>query len=238
MQMEFVMTRYLAGLVILLCITPSWAQETEPTASAEGRYTELVKEDGNFRETWVLPGVDPSTYNKVFVWDGEFEYRDVGPALRTRSTLLYSHKREFGISEADRLKFEEIVGEAFLKEISKGKQFQLIDDVDDVDASTLILRGGLLDIISRVPPETVGRSEIYLASIGAATFVMELIDARTGDVVALVAERRSIDTVNARSGIMMPTNSVTILGDIRRWASDLARRLRSAIDQAIKKSAS
>ena len=37
---------------------------------------------------------------------------------------------------------------------------------------TLILRGGLLDIISRVPPEFVGRSEVYLASIGEATFVV------------------------------------------------------------------
>jgi hypothetical protein len=63
------------------------------------RYDELVKEKGEFRETWVLPGVDPSKYNKVFIWQGQFEYRDVGPARKTRSTMLSTHKREFGISE-------------------------------------------------------------------------------------------------------------------------------------------
>lgn len=242
------MNRRLAAMCLVVgamlplgsCLQAQQAPEAqEPAPAVPDRYVELVKEDGSFRETWVLPGVDASRYHKVFVWDGEFDYRDVGPARKTRSTLLRTHKREFGISEQDRRKFEEIVGDAFLKEIAKGKQFQLIDSIDDVDESTLILRGGLLDIISRVPPETVGRSEIYLASIGAATFVMELIDARSGDVVALVAERRSIDTMNARSGgFMMQTNSVTILGDIRRWASTLARRLRTAIDEAIEESAS
>ncbi len=216
--------------------TPAPAAGTENTEQQQGsdRYAELVKEDGEFSETWILPGVNFGQFDKVYFWQGQFEYRDVGPARRTRSTMLSTRHQEFGISEADRRKFEEIVREAFGKEFAKAKTFSIIQDVDAIDASTLILRGGLLDIISRVPPEFVGRADIYLSSVGAATFVMEMIEARTGDVVALVAERREAETLNTRGmGVAVPANSATIMGDIRRWAGSLARRLRSALDKAI-----
>ena len=208
------------------------AQEEQSQAS--DRYSELVKVDGAFRETFVMPGINFGDFNKVYFWEAQFEYRDVGPARKTRSTMLSTHKREFGISEEDRARFEEIVGEAFEKEISKAKQFTIIDNIDDIDSATLILRGALIDIISNVPPETVGRSDVYLSSVGAATFVMEFIDARTGGVVALVAERRAMETLNARGGISVPANSASVMGDIRRWSGDLARRLRTRLDKAIK----
>lgn len=211
------------------------AGSQEQTSSGSDRYSELVKVNGAFSETFVMPGIDFGDFNKVYFWEAQFEYRDVGPARRTRSTMLSTHKREFGISEEDRRKFEEIVGEAFEKEISKAKNFTIVDNIDDIDASTLILRGALIDIISKVPPETVGRSDVYLSSVGAATFVMEFIDARTGDVVALVAERREMETLNSRSGMAaIPANSASVMGDLRRWSGDLARRLRTRLDRAIK----
>ena len=212
------------------------AAEAQQSESDGGdRYSELVKVNGQFSETFVLPGINFGDFNKVFLWEAQFEYRDVGPARKTRSTMLHTHKREFGISEEDRRKFEEIVGEAFDKEISRAKQFTIVDNIDDIDAQTLILRGALIDVISKVPPEMVGRSDIYLSSVGAATFVMELIDARTGGVVALVAERRAIETLNSRTGMAnVPANSASIMGDIRRWSGDLARRMRNGLDKAIK----
>lgn len=209
------------------------AQAAEQQSQGEDRYAELVKEKGEFRETWILPGVDFGRFDKVYFWQGQFEYRDVGPARKTRSTMMSTHKREFGISEEDRRRFEEIVAESFRKEFEKAKSFTIIENIDAVDTSTLILRGGLLDIISRVPPEFVGRADVYLSSVGAATFVMELIEARTGDVVALVAERREAETLNARAGAMVPANSASVLSDIRRWSGGLARRLRVALDEAI-----
>jgi hypothetical protein len=189
------------------------AATEQQESEAENRYSELVEEKGEFRKTYVLPGVDPSKYKKIFFWDGQQFY---------------------GIAEEDRAKFEESVGEAFRKELVRAKQFEIIENLDEVDTSTLIARGALLDIVSRVPPEMIGRSDVYLSSIGEATFVIELMDAENGHVVALAAERRSIETLNARSGAMVPANSASIMGDIRRWAGNLARRLRNALDKAIK----
>ena len=226
-------------LAVIAAVVAIGEEETQEEEGDESnRYSELVKEKGEFRETWVLPGVDAAKYNKVFFWEGQFEYRDVGPAQKTRSSVLNTHKREFGISDEDRQKFEEIVRESFRKEVVKAKKFTIVESIDDLDTATLILRGGMLDIISRVPPQTVGRSDIYLSSIGEATFVLELMDAGTGSVVALVAERRAIETLNARGGGMgVPANSASIMGDIRRWAGNLARRMRNALDKAIKEGA-
>jgi len=222
------------GLSFLALLIGAEESADQSGDEAGDRYAELVERDGKFDEVFVLPGTDMGRFDKVFLWGAQFEYRDVGPAQKTRGTMLSTHKREFGISEEDRKKFEEAVGEAFRKEINKGKQFTVIESIDEVDASTLIMRGALVDIISRVPPETVGRSDVYLSSIGAATFVIELIDAKSGSVIALVAERRSIDTLNARSGLAsVPANSASILGDIRRWSGSLARRLRGRLDDVI-----
>ena len=85
-----------------------------------------------------------------------------------------------------------------------------------------------------MPPERVGRSEIYLASIGEATLMVELIDAANGEVVAVVAERRRFQSGAGRiDEFSMPTNNVTIIAEVRRWATRAARKLRDELDKAI-----
>lgn len=39
----------------------------------------------------------------------------------------------------------------------------------------------------RLPPEFVGRSEVYLANVGEATLVMEFLDGKTGEVLARIS---------------------------------------------------
>lgn len=195
------------------------------------RYDHLERDKSGFRETWVAPDADFTQYDKLYLWEAEFQYRDVGPARRSRSTMMNTRQREFGISEADREVFEEVVAEAFVKEIQKARNFRL---VDELGPNTLIMRGAILDIISRVPPEAIGRTEIYLASIGEATLVMELIDARTGDVLALVAERRAIQAPGGQIDFTtMPTNNVSIIADVKRWSRRAAATLRRELDNAI-----
>ena len=218
-------------LVLLLAAqwAPAQAQQTDTKPSDSSAHAQLEKGKSSFRETWVNPDADFTQYTKLYVWDGQFEYRDVGPARRSRGTMVRTHKREFGISDADRAKFEKAISDAFMKQIEKGKRFQL---VAEIGPNTLILRGGLLDIVSNVPPEMTGPSEIYLSSVGEATLVMELLDAETGEVVALVAERRRIQPMGGQIG-STPTNSVTVLADVRRFASSAASRLSKELDKAI-----
>ena len=206
-----------------------FAQDDEQATESD---SELIKVKSSFQETWVHPDADFTKFSKLYLWDALFEYRDVGPAQRTRTTMMSSRKREFGISDADREKFEEMVSEAFVKEIQKSKKLEL---VDEIGPGTLILRGAVLDIISLVPPDTIGRSEIYLSSMGEATLVVELIDAENGEVAAVVAERRAIARPGSSTidSFSTPTTSVTVIAEVRRWSTRAASKLRKELDRAI-----
>jgi hypothetical protein len=215
-----------AATLLLTGIAVAADEEQAPSATEN-----MVKAESAFQETWVNPNFDFREYHNLFLWESYFEYRDVGPARATRSTMMNTHKREFGISENDRRKFEEVVGESFVKEIQKVKNLEI---VDAPGPDTLILRGAAVDIVSQVPPELVGRNEIYLATIGEATLVLELIDAETGTTVAIVAERRAIKSGTGRvDQFSMPVNNATIIAEVRRWARSAAAKLRKELDAAV-----
>ncbi len=218
-------------LLSFLLALPLAAQQPN-LATVEGAADLEKVKRAKFRETYVNTGVDFSRYSKVYLGDALFDYRDVGPAQRTRSySSMSSSKGVFGISEEDRQKFEELVSEAFIKELEKAKQFTIVDTIDE---KTMIMRGAVVDIISRVPPEFVGRSEVYLASVGEATLVMEFLDGKTGEVLARVAERGRIGSGTGQIDMFsMRTTSVSVISDVRRWASSAARRLRSELDSAM-----
>jgi hypothetical protein len=206
------------------------AQGEDPATELD-QHADLEKGKSAFKETWIHPDADFTQYNKLYLWEAEFEYRDVGPAQSTSSTRMSTRKREFGISDADRQKFEEVVSEAFVKGVQKTKKFEL---VDEIEPDTLIMRGAALDIISLVPPQSTGRSDVYLSNIGEATLVLELIDADTGDVLGLVSERRKIQSGNGQMDMMtMPTSSVTVIAEVRRWAQRAGSKLASELDKAI-----
>ncbi len=208
------------------------AEEQQPTlATVEGGADLEKVKRAKFRETYVNTAVDFTQYNKIFLGDALFDYRDAPPPQRYR-TSFHTRSRTgiYGISDKDKERFEQMVSEAFDKELAKGKQFTITDTIDD---NTMYLRGALVDIVSRVPPEFTGSSEVYLATVGEATLVLELLDGRSGEVLARIAERGRIGRPGGQID-GMPANSVTIDADVRRWASGAARRLRSELDLAMK----
>jgi hypothetical protein len=87
-----------------------------------------------------------------------------------------------------------------------------------------------------VPPDTMGRSDIYLSTIGEATLVIEAIDAVTGRTVAIVSERRAIQPPGGGQldRFSTPANRVTIMSDIKRWARRQASKLRKELDKTAK----
>ena len=226
------MNKIITGILMaaLLLAGGTTAQEVDE-AAVEERYGHLEKGKSGFRETWVNPNTDWTQFDKLYLWEAEFQYRDVGPARRTRSTMMNTRQREFGILDEDRKRFEDSVSEAFIKELQKAKNFTV---VDEIGPNTLILRGAALDIISKVPPEMVGRTEIYVSNMGEATLVVEIIDASDGEVVAIVAERRAIQSGRGTiDNMSMPANRVTVFAEVRRWAGRAARKLREELDKAM-----
>jgi hypothetical protein len=220
-------------LLLVLCfiVSPVVAQVNDAPLNTDTTGLEKVKR-AKFRETYVDTGVDFSRYTNLYLGDAYFDYRDVGPAQRSRSSALStSNKGVFGIAEEDRIKFQEVVSEAFMKQLAKGKNFTVVDSIDE---NTMIMRGAVIDIVSRVPPQFAGRSEVYLATVGEATLVMEFLDGMTGDVLAKISERGRIGSPSGRiDQFSMPANRATVTGDVRRWANSAAIRLRKELDGAM-----
>ena len=217
-------------MTALLFVGSTTAQEADEDA-VEERYGHLEKGKSGFKELWFNPATDWTQYDKIYLWEAEFQYRDVGPARRTRSTMMNTRQREFGILDSDRQRFEEAVSESFIKELQQAKNFTI---ADEIGPNTLIMRGAALDVISKVPPETVGRSEVYVSNMGEATLVLELIDASNGEVVAVVAERRAIQSGMGRiDDFTMPANRTTVFAEVRRWSKRAAMKFRQELDKAI-----
>lgn len=221
----FAGTLLLAGLVA--------AQEATPVPEITGA-DQLVKEKGRFRETWVRPDVEITKYSKLLVWQPVFEFREVGEAKGGETTSkMLTTGGGFAIREEDRQKFAKVVSDAFVKELERSKLFQV---VDEVGPDTLILRSGVLDIVSDVPPPYSGMSNIYLSSVGQATIVFQLIDAETGVIQATAGERQEIQPRGRGHMVSnIPVSENTVWVEVERWARQAAQDLRKALEKARKK---
>ena len=90
------------------------------------------------------------------------------------------------MTEAQRERLLATVREAFLKELGKSTRFTL---VDEPGPDVLMIRGTLLDVVSFVPPDTAGRTEVFLSSVGEATLVLEVRDSITHAIFARAVDR-------------------------------------------------
>jgi hypothetical protein len=160
-----------------------------------------------------------------------FQFRDLGEkkTVKTTSSILQSPEGLFPVAPESREKFRQVVVGAFVKELEHSKRFEV---VDTVGPGTLLLRGAIFDIVSNVPPQ-LNRGNVYLSSVGEGTFVIELIDAETGEILARVAERRRIQPPGGGGG--KPANAATVWADVEQWAWGVASDFRRELDKAQEK---
>jgi len=202
------------------CATPEPTIQTG--AEAETTHDGLVRVDNSaFQRAWVDPTIDLSQYSKIMPGGAEFEFR----AVRGSGTSMRrSNATEFPISESNRQRLKEMADEIFDEELSRSVRFQM---VDSPGPDVLVVRGAMLDIVSNVPPQTAGRSDIFLSRVGEATLVLEIVDSTSGETLARAAERGAAQPAGnrgMRSSTPANTNEVRRL--FRRWAV----RLREGLD--------
>jgi hypothetical protein len=219
---------FMMSLVVLLGAGLGSAG-TDPQAGSE-----QVKVKGPFNETWVLPDADMSQYSKLYPWKAVFQFREVGEGgSGTTATKLRGGDGPFYVNEESRQQFEKMVTETFVTELGRSKIFEV---VDEVGPDTLLVRVMMVDIISNVPPRFTGTADIYISAVGEATFIFELIDSETGVVQATVSERRRIQPRSQMFQVSSrPANAATVWSDVQRWATEVARDLRKALEKAHKK---
>jgi len=205
--------------VLVLAFAGFAAAQDAPETSFDG----LVKQEkGRFKLTYVDPDIDFTAYNKYIPGSAQFQFRAV---KKTSSmTARRSNQREFWISDADKQKLEDTVSSIFAEELAKSETFT---ETNEPGPDTLIIRGALHDIVSQVPPEIIGRGEIYLSSMGEATLIIEAVDSLSGEVIYRAIERRAA----ARPGNqLVVANTVTSWAELRRLARRWASNLRDGMD--------
>ncbi len=208
----------LLSLVIIACTSAPPALQTGP--DAERTFDGLVRVDNaRFRDAWADPEVDFSQYNKVMPGGARFEFRAVSKTAG-RTSLSRGSRGEFWISDANRDKLVGTVSAVFKEELSKAQGWEA---AEEVGPDVLILRGALLELVSFVPPEMIGQSQIYLSSVGAATLVIEGIDSMSGEVVFRAVDRRSTNSTGRAS-------TVTTWSEVRRVARRWAMILREGLE--------
>ena len=180
---------------------------------------------------WARTDIDLSGYSKIMLEGVGVEFRPVdGPysgRAGTSSIRNSSSRTEFQLDDkTKKLVVEEISG-AFTEELAQSDKYEI---VDATGPDVLLLRAGLLDVISRVPPTTVGRSSIYLDSVGEATLVMELYDSTSHAILARAIDRRAAERP---TGTVMESNTATNRADVRRLGRRWASIIRGGIETLI-----
>ncbi|MDP2324187.1 MAG: DUF3313 family protein [Gammaproteobacteria bacterium] len=222
------MKHLLRALALCACSGLIACAPTNPVIDLQGEtYDGMVPvHDSGMKEAWVKPDIDISSYGKILLLPTEVQFRAVRPGAG--SSLSRSTVREFPIRPADQQRLVEMVTEVFREELAKSRTLTL---TTEPGPDVLLVRISLLDIVSKVPPEGSGRTEIYLDEVGAATLVLELQDSTSGETLARAVDRRAAESFDGLDGPgrPIPTTSVTAWSEVRRvarrWASAITRRI-------------
>lgn len=220
-----------AGAALALMIAGCTSTPTfQQGADAEVTFDGLTRVEGTVMDdVWARADIDLKGYTKVMFEGVGVEYRPVtGPYSGRAGTtsVRRSSDNEFQLDAETRALFEKEIQGAFLDGMGRSKVFTI---VDEPGPDVLLVQGGLLDVVSRVPPETVGRSRIFIDSVGEATLVLEIRDSESNAIFARAIDRRAAED----PGRMTESNRVTNLADVRRLGRRWATVLREALEKLL-----
>jgi len=217
-------TNQISALLLTSAVIISGCASKPPTfqqgPDAEVSFDGLTRVDNTaFKKVWADPDADLSVYTKIIPIKAEIEFRAVKGSSRRSS------KSEYPIDEKDRIKVIDTIAQVLREEIGDNKRFVI---TDKPASDTLILAVSLLDIVSNVPPELIGRGEIFLSRVGEITIVLELKDSQSGETLLRAAERGVVEPAGNRG---MRSNSVTNMNELRhlarRWGTKITTGLES-----------
>ncbi len=198
-----------------------------PELGTELTYDGLAKvTNPKVSDAWMRPDFSLAGYTKIMLVGAGIQYRPVKPV--SRAAARSAIKTEFPLTEKQQARLRSIVSEAFKSELAKTKRFLL---VDQPGPDVLTIWGGLIDVVSNVPPAATGRDEIYLTSVGQATLVMELRDSESNAVLVRIVDRRAAQFSDS-TPLAMRSSPVAGWSEVRRLARSWATRLRTSLDEA------
>ncbi len=180
---------------------------------------------------WARKDIDISGVNKIMFEGVGVEFRNVSGPYSGRggtgtSRATTSSRDEFQLDAETRELFTAEISDAFLEELARSEVF---DIVDEPGPDVLLISAGLLDVVSRVPPETIGRSRVFIENFGEATLVLEIRDSESHTVLVRAVDRRAAESGMGMREATRVTNRAEVRRLGRQWASLLRKGLESAL---------
>jgi predicted small lipoprotein YifL len=191
----------------------------EGAQSFDGLYPATGARRGT--KVWMQEDLDLSAYNKIMLQGAGISYRPVKSASSVAA--VNSNRQEFPIAANTRDDIRDTFSASFVKELGKQDRFEV---VEEPGPGVLLVRGALLDVISRVPPEPIGRSNIYLSTVGEATLIVELRDSESEAPLLRAMERRA---TTRNTDMPIWSNPVTNMNEVRILADAWARRVSASL---------
>ncbi|MDJ0907004.1 MAG: DUF3313 family protein [Woeseiaceae bacterium] len=178
---------------------------------------------------WARKDIDLSGVTGVRFKSLGVEYRNVDGPYSGRAGVgtgrARSSQTEFQLDAATRALFEEEISGAFMEEIRRSTVFEV---TDESGPNVVDVHIGLLDVVSRVPPDTVGRSRIFIDRVGEATLVLEIRDSISNTVLVRAVNRRAAQNFTAQESTP-PRNRAEVRRLGRRWGQILRDGLEKMI---------
>ena len=198
---------------------------------AEVTFDGLTRMDGTVMDiVWARTDIDLTSYSKIQLQSLGVEYRDVdGPysgRAGTSSMRSRSDVTEFQLDAETRAAFEDEIGSAFQEELARSDVFEI---VTEAGPDVLLIRGGLLDVVSRVPPEPMGNTQIFIDSVGEATLVLEIRGSLSNTIYVRAVDGRAA----ASTGQMQLSNRATNRAEIRRLGRRWGQLLREGLEKLL-----
>jgi len=220
---------HIAGLILLIggfagCAASTPTIDTSPEAKVTFDGLHEVK-GARADEAWARPGIDLTQYSKIMLQAAGIEYRPGGESGRSWSSR--SRGGPYEVTERQKTKFRALVESVFLEELAKSEHFTL---VEEAGLEVLLIRGAVLDVVSWVPPELIGRGEIYISKVGEATLVLELRDSITETVLVRAVDRRAAES-HGLYGDLSLSSPVKNQADVKRVVRSWAQLLRERLDE-------
>jgi hypothetical protein len=212
----------LSASIVIGCAATPGTIDTSPEAEVtfDGLYP--VK-GGRMDQAWARKDLSAESYTKVMLQGVGVEYRPGGETRRR--PIGNTTSQHYAVTAEQRAHFESEMREAFMEELAKGENFEI---VTEPGPDVLLVRGGLLDVVSFVPPEPIGNADIYLSTVGEASLILEMRDSISGAILVRAVDRRAAE--DSAHGFTR-SNSVSNMVEFRRLARTWAGILRDGLDR-------
>ncbi len=171
---------------------------------------------------FVKPGASLAAYDAVIIDPVSVSYANT-PAGEVPTDRA---RRSYPLSFDHLERLKRIFQQAVEREMARGDEF---DIADAAAPNVLRITGQIVDLVWEMPP-AVGGEKTFVLRTGKMTLVLDVRDSETGEPLARIADRRTIQPGAENPTGPFENNPVNNWSGVRDVSTSWARILREALD--------